>query len=249
MPLRVKHFDNMSEREALSSRAIPFMELSDGSAASLTAPPPPLPHYLNAEGRAMARFAVEGNAVSKYYHRHQARHSNTISSPYLAERKYQKTLTYHHSNRRSRHSSSRSRSCTFGTRTGQPLPLRLTFHLAIFRPSHTVFTNRVSLLHHLHSPRRCHRCHPRLFRLFLRRCCHGFTRHLTVFRRYSRLYPRHRNDSRTMEKSHRHQHHRFFPLRPSRSQTNAKTKHRWHNSIHSQYQRKKSQFPSTAIRI
>lgn len=73
MPLRVKHFDNMSERDALSSRAIPFMELSDGSAASLTAPPPPLPHYLNAEGRAMARFAVEGNAVSKYYHHHQSR--------------------------------------------------------------------------------------------------------------------------------------------------------------------------------
>lgn len=39
------------------------MELSDGSAASLTAPPAPLPHYLNAEGRAIARFAVEGNAV------------------------------------------------------------------------------------------------------------------------------------------------------------------------------------------
>jgi sorbose reductase len=54
----------MSERDALSARAIPFMELSDGSDASLTAPPPPLPHYLNAEGRAMARFAVEGNAVS-----------------------------------------------------------------------------------------------------------------------------------------------------------------------------------------
>ncbi|KAI4730383.1 NAD(P)-binding protein [Aureobasidium sp. EXF-10728] len=53
----------MSERDALSSRAIPFMELSDGTDASLTAPPPPLPHYLNAEGRAMARFAVEGNAV------------------------------------------------------------------------------------------------------------------------------------------------------------------------------------------
>jgi hypothetical protein len=66
----------MSERDALSSRAIPFMELSDGSAASLTAPPPPLPHYLNAEGRAMARFAVEGNAISKYYHRHHARLSN-----------------------------------------------------------------------------------------------------------------------------------------------------------------------------
>ncbi|KAI5240563.1 NAD(P)-binding protein [Aureobasidium subglaciale] len=62
MPLRLKDY-NMSERDALSSRAIPFMELSDGSNASLTAPPPPLPHYLNAEGRAMARFAVEGNAV------------------------------------------------------------------------------------------------------------------------------------------------------------------------------------------
>ncbi|KAH0275467.1 NAD(P)-binding protein, partial [Aureobasidium melanogenum] len=53
----------MSERAALSARAIPFMELSNGTDASLTAPPPPLPHYLNAEGRAMARFAVEGNAI------------------------------------------------------------------------------------------------------------------------------------------------------------------------------------------
>ncbi|KAK6000680.1 hypothetical protein QM012_003405 [Aureobasidium pullulans] len=53
----------MSERAALSARAIPFMELSNGTDASLTAPPPPLPHYLNAEGRAMARFAVEGSAV------------------------------------------------------------------------------------------------------------------------------------------------------------------------------------------
>ncbi|KAG9523080.1 NAD(P)-binding protein, partial [Aureobasidium melanogenum] len=53
----------MSERAALSARAIPFMELSNGTDTSLTAPPPPLPHYLNAEGRAMARFAVEGNAV------------------------------------------------------------------------------------------------------------------------------------------------------------------------------------------
>lgn len=42
------------------------MELSNGADTSLTAPPPPLPHYLNAEGRAMARFAVEGNAVSMY---------------------------------------------------------------------------------------------------------------------------------------------------------------------------------------
>jgi sorbose reductase len=41
------------------------MELSDGSATSLTAPPAPLPHYLNAEGRAIARFSVEGNVVGK----------------------------------------------------------------------------------------------------------------------------------------------------------------------------------------
>jgi len=54
----------MSDRDELSSRTLPFMTLSNGSPASLTAPPPPLPHYLNTEGRALARFAVEGNVVS-----------------------------------------------------------------------------------------------------------------------------------------------------------------------------------------
>lgn len=39
------------------------MKLSDGSEFSMTGPPPPFPHYLNAEGRAVARFAVEGNVV------------------------------------------------------------------------------------------------------------------------------------------------------------------------------------------
>ena len=53
------------DRNDLSSRVLPFMSLSDGSEASMTGPPPPLPHYLNAEGRALARFAVEGNVVSK----------------------------------------------------------------------------------------------------------------------------------------------------------------------------------------
>ncbi|KAF2767271.1 NAD(P)-binding protein [Teratosphaeria nubilosa] len=53
----------MAERDSLTSREIPFMKLSDGTASSLTAPPPPLPHHLNAEGRASARFAVEGNVV------------------------------------------------------------------------------------------------------------------------------------------------------------------------------------------
>ena len=56
--------DKMGDRDSLTSRTIPFMKLSDGSDSSLTAPPPPLPHYLNAEGRAIARFAVEGNVVS-----------------------------------------------------------------------------------------------------------------------------------------------------------------------------------------
>ncbi|CAK3887811.1 probable D-arabinitol 2-dehydrogenase [Lecanosticta acicola] len=51
------------DRNDLSSRVLPFMSLSDGSEASMTGPPPPLPHYLNAEGRALARFAVEGNVV------------------------------------------------------------------------------------------------------------------------------------------------------------------------------------------
>lgn len=54
----------MSEREDLTSRTLPFMKLSDGSETSMTGPPAPLPHYLNAEGRSMARFAVEGNIVS-----------------------------------------------------------------------------------------------------------------------------------------------------------------------------------------
>ncbi|KXS96039.1 hypothetical protein AC578_2272 [Pseudocercospora eumusae] len=53
----------MSDRDKLTSRTLPFMTLSDGSEASMTGPPAPLPHYLNAEGRALARFAVEGNVV------------------------------------------------------------------------------------------------------------------------------------------------------------------------------------------
>ncbi|KJX95994.1 oxidoreductase like protein [Zymoseptoria brevis] len=53
----------MADRNSLTSRTLPFITLSDGSLASKTGPPPPLPHYLNAEGRALARFAVEGNVV------------------------------------------------------------------------------------------------------------------------------------------------------------------------------------------
>ena len=55
--------DSNDTRVALTSRVIPEMTFSDGSAASMTGPPPPMPHYLTAEGRAMKRFAIEGNAV------------------------------------------------------------------------------------------------------------------------------------------------------------------------------------------
>ncbi|KAI4129907.1 MAG: hypothetical protein LQ338_001992 [Usnochroma carphineum] len=54
---------SMVDREALTSRSIPSMTLSTGDAASMTGPPPPMPHYLTAEGRAVKRFAVEGNAI------------------------------------------------------------------------------------------------------------------------------------------------------------------------------------------
>ncbi|KAI9806160.1 MAG: hypothetical protein M1833_004567 [Piccolia ochrophora] len=52
-----------SARDALTQRTLPQIQLSDGSASSLTGPPPPMPHYLNAAGRAQKRFAVEGNAI------------------------------------------------------------------------------------------------------------------------------------------------------------------------------------------
>ncbi|KAF2760364.1 NAD(P)-binding protein [Pseudovirgaria hyperparasitica] len=55
--------DNHVDRDGLLDRQIPEMILSDGAASSLTAPPPPIPHYLSAAGRAQYRFAVEGNAI------------------------------------------------------------------------------------------------------------------------------------------------------------------------------------------
>lgn len=56
---------NGDARGDLVNRVIPEMTLSDGSAASMTGPPLPFPHYLNAEGRAQYRFAVQGNAVGR----------------------------------------------------------------------------------------------------------------------------------------------------------------------------------------
>lgn len=50
-------------RDALTARAIPFMELSDGSSSSMTAPPSPIPNELAPEKRALKRFEVTGNAI------------------------------------------------------------------------------------------------------------------------------------------------------------------------------------------
>lgn len=61
---------NADARDALVNRQLPEMQLSDGSASSMTGPPPPAPHYLNAEGRARYRFAVEGNAIRKCRYTH-----------------------------------------------------------------------------------------------------------------------------------------------------------------------------------
>jgi len=55
---------NPTARADLASRTLPKMTLSDGTASSMTGPPPPMPHYLSAEGRAIKRFAIEGNAIS-----------------------------------------------------------------------------------------------------------------------------------------------------------------------------------------
>ncbi|KAL9604675.1 MAG: hypothetical protein Q9219_000395 [cf. Caloplaca sp. 3 TL-2023] len=52
-----------ADRDALTSRSLPHMTLSAGDASSMTGPPAPMPHYLSAEGRAVKRFAIEGNAI------------------------------------------------------------------------------------------------------------------------------------------------------------------------------------------
>jgi sorbose reductase len=51
-----------SERDALASRSLPAMTLSYSS-NPLTAPPPPLHSLLSPTDRALARFAVKGNAI------------------------------------------------------------------------------------------------------------------------------------------------------------------------------------------
>ena len=51
-------------RNELANRRLPEMTLSDGSASSMTPPTPALPENLTSEQKALARFAVKGNAVS-----------------------------------------------------------------------------------------------------------------------------------------------------------------------------------------
>jgi sorbose reductase len=50
-------------RESLVNRQLPEMTLSTGDETSKTALPLPIPHYLDATGRALYRFSVEGNAI------------------------------------------------------------------------------------------------------------------------------------------------------------------------------------------
>lgn len=57
----------MSDRDALTSRTIPFMTLSDGTASSQTAPPPSLDASLNADEKAKARFTIDGNIIGVYF--------------------------------------------------------------------------------------------------------------------------------------------------------------------------------------
>ena len=58
--------DSHIDRDALRSRRLPEMILSTGLTSSMTGPSPPAPYHLNTEGRALYRFAVEGNAISTF---------------------------------------------------------------------------------------------------------------------------------------------------------------------------------------
>lgn len=53
-------------RDSLVNRELPEMTLSKGDEISNTAPPVPTPHYLDATGRALFRFEVEGRAVGVF---------------------------------------------------------------------------------------------------------------------------------------------------------------------------------------
>jgi len=52
-----------TERDALTSRILPQMVLSNGDKTSMTAAPAPILESLTAEDRVKARFAVKGNAM------------------------------------------------------------------------------------------------------------------------------------------------------------------------------------------
>ena len=56
--------ESKTNRDALKDRQLPEMTFSTGLPSSLTGPPDPVPQDLDADGRALYRFAVEGNAIS-----------------------------------------------------------------------------------------------------------------------------------------------------------------------------------------
>ena len=106
-------------QEELRTRSIPHMTLSTGDASSMTGPPPPMPHYLTAEGRAIKRFAVEGNAICTSTHVSRVPHLFPPSPPECV------TLTRSlSSHRRRRNPCPRERACLARTRPLGPGALR-----------------------------------------------------------------------------------------------------------------------------
>lgn len=94
-------------RDDLHARSIPHMTLSTGDTSSMTGPPPPMPHYLTSEGRAIKRFAVEGNAICTSTHVSMVPHLLSPSPPKST------TLTRSlSSHRRCRNPCPRKRSCS-----------------------------------------------------------------------------------------------------------------------------------------
>jgi sorbose reductase len=59
--------DNATTRDELVNRKLPHMLLSDGTASSLTGPPPALPNDISSGARAAQRFAVKGNAIGALF--------------------------------------------------------------------------------------------------------------------------------------------------------------------------------------
>lgn len=68
-------------RDALTERMVPRTIWNDCHAALRTGPPPPIPQYLDAAGRATKRSQVEGNAISTFTPPLGLNHPGSIASP------------------------------------------------------------------------------------------------------------------------------------------------------------------------